>query len=118
MAIVRFARQDRQGKDGLHTRRIGDAPAVCWVEPVFIEWELTRQSWSDRHPFTEHVYVLEGRLFVESGGQVVECGPGDLALVTAHSTGRYWAPDHARMLSVYGPNPNGLESIHYGLDPL
>jgi hypothetical protein len=118
MTVIRFPREETQDHAGLKTRRIGAVPLEGWAEPVFIEWELTGQSWTDRHPFTEYVYVLEGCLFVESDDSVVECGPGDLAQVTPHSTGRYWAPTYARMLSVYGPNRDGIESVFPGLEML
>ena len=55
-------------------------------------------------------YVLEGRLFVACDGETVEAVTGDVVRVPAGSVGRYWAPEYARMVAVYGPNPHGLES--------
>lgn len=78
-----------------------------WTQPVIIEWELTAESWTDRHAHDEYAYVLEGVLFVECDGVTVEAGPGDLVRIPAGSISRYWAPVHARMLGVYAPNPKG-----------
>lgn len=75
--------------------------------PVVSEWELVGAGWEDRHPHTELNVVLEGVLHVESGGVEVVLGPGDSVEVPAGATGRYWAPERARMLAVYGPNPQG-----------
>ncbi|WP_227007921.1 hypothetical protein [Pseudarthrobacter sp. AB1] len=36
--------------------------------------------------------------------------PGDSARVNPGRAGRYWAPVYARMVTIYGPNPEGLES--------
>ena len=30
--------------------------------------------------------------------------------VPAGCTGRYWAPEYARMLAVYGPNPDAVDT--------
>jgi quercetin dioxygenase-like cupin family protein len=95
---------------------MGFSPTGGWVEPIFTEWELTAQSWSDQHPHAEYVFVLEGQLFIESDGTTVECLPGDFVQVPADAVGRYWAPEYARMISVYGPNPEGRESRFFGLD--
>ena len=89
-----------------------------WTEPRFSEWQLTGESWSDQHPHDEYVYVLEGRLFVEAGGETVEALPGDLVRVPAGSIGRYWAPRHARMLGIYGPNPLNGETRRLGFAKL
>ena len=102
-------------RGGLMTRRIGSEPTESWTEPRFFEWELRGQSWSDEHPHSEFVYVLAGHLQVEAAGVTVECGPGDLVEVPAGSIGIYRAPDHARMLSIYGPNPDGRETRLHGL---
>lgn len=75
-----------------------------------MEWELRGESWTDEHPHDEFNYVLEGHLFVACDGETVEAVTGDVVRVPAGSVGRYWAPEHARMLAVYGPNPQGLES--------
>ena len=42
-----------------------------WSEPAMFEWELTAESWTDEHPHTEYNFVIDGRLFVESGGVTV-----------------------------------------------
>ena len=38
--------------------------------------------------------------------------------VPAHATGRYAAPERARMLAVYGPNPDAAPSRIGGLSTL
>jgi ethanolamine utilization protein EutQ (cupin superfamily) len=38
----------------------------------------------------------------------VTAGPGDVVRVPAGHPAYYYAPVHARMLYVYGPNPQGL----------
>ena len=68
------------------------------------EWELIAESWTDEHPHSEYNYVLEGQLFVESGGVTVEAHAGDLVQVPAGAVGRYWAPTYARLLAIYGPS--------------
>ncbi len=75
-----------------------------------MEWELRGESWTDEHPHDEFNYVLEGHLFVACHGETVEATTGDVVRVPAGSVGRYWAPEYARMVAVYGPNPQGLES--------
>ncbi|WP_326591041.1 cupin domain-containing protein [Streptomyces brevispora] len=74
------------------------------------EWSLTGAGWSDRHPHDELNYVIEGELHIESGGTTVVLRPGDAALVAKGETGRYWAPEYARMFAVYGSNPEGETS--------
>jgi mannose-6-phosphate isomerase-like protein (cupin superfamily) len=75
-----------------------------WTEPALFEWELSAESWTDLHPHSEYNFVLEGQLFIESGGTTVELNAGDAAHVPAGVVGRYWAPKYARMFSVYGPS--------------
>jgi hypothetical protein len=82
-----------------------------------MEWELTAEEWVDEHPHDEFNYVLEGTLLVTCDGETVEVPQGSIVRVPAGSTGRYWAPDHARMLAIYGPNPDGAPSIISGCDP-
>ena len=55
-----------------------------------------------------------GVLHVESGGQTIVAAVGDTVTVTAGSVGRYWAPDYARMLAIYAPNPAGRPSDAIG----
>ncbi|UUU19119.1 cupin domain-containing protein [Streptomyces sp. DSM 40750] len=83
----------------------GSRPGVA-----LIEWELRGESWTDEHPHDEFNYVLEGHLFVACDGETLEAVTGDVVRVPAGSVGRYWAPEYARMIAVYGPNPQGLES--------
>jgi ethanolamine utilization protein EutQ (cupin superfamily) len=51
--------------------------------------------------------VIEGQLFVESGGVTVEAQAGDVVRVPAGTVGRYWAPKYARLLAIYGPSSGG-----------
>jgi quercetin dioxygenase-like cupin family protein len=90
------------------------APGVP-QQVAIMEWELRGESWTDEHPHDEFNYVLEGRLFVECDGTTEEAGTGDVVQVPAGSVGRYWAPDHARMVAVYGPNPEALPTVAHGL---
>jgi ethanolamine utilization protein EutQ (cupin superfamily) len=83
-----------------------------------MEWELTAQEWVDEHPYDEFNYVLEGTLMVSCDGETVEVPAGSVVQVPAGSRGRYWAPEHARMLAVYGPNPNAEPSTIVGLRSL
>ncbi len=89
-----------------------------WSQIAMMEWELRGESWTDQHPHDEYNYLLAGRLFVEAGGVAVELGPGDVVRVPAGAVGRYWAPQHARMLAIYGPNPDGHASEALGLERL
>ncbi|KAA1380937.1 cupin domain-containing protein [Aeromicrobium fastidiosum] len=86
-----------------------------WVGVAMTEWELRAAEWTDQHPFDEYNFVLAGELHVESDGQVAVAAVGDTIRVRAGSTGRYWAPVYARMLSIYAPNPEGLDSQSMGL---
>jgi mannose-6-phosphate isomerase-like protein (cupin superfamily) len=86
-----------------------------WTSVAIMEWELSGQEWVDQHPHAEFNYVLEGTLFVEAGGETVEVPAGSVVEVRGGVRGRYWAPVHARMLAIYGPNPDGAPSIVIGL---
>ena len=86
----------------------------AWQLPVLGEWELTGADFTDQHPHDEFNVVLEGELHVEADGVLVVAGPGDMVRVVAGCRARYFAPVHARMLFVYGPNPDGAESIIVG----
>lgn len=58
---------------------------------------------------------------VTCDGETVEAVTGDAVRVPAGSIGRYWAPEYARMVAVYAPNPQGLESrvhAYTRLEPL
>lgn len=89
-----------------------------WSGVALMEWELTAQEWIDEHPHDEFNYVLEGTLMVSCDGETVEVAAGQVVRVPAGSRGRYWAPEHARMLAVYGPNPRGESSTIVGLRAL
>ncbi|MFF4258833.1 cupin domain-containing protein [Streptomyces sp. NPDC001663] len=93
----------------------GDGPRPG---PALMEWELRGESWTDEHPHDEFNYVLEGHLFVACDGETVEARAGDVVQVPAGAVGRYCAPEYARMLAVYGPNPEGLPSRTHGFTRL
>src|SRR5579862_1785126 len=101
---VKFPRTPLIGQDGPICRAILPTTREGWSEPVLSEWELRAESWTDEHPHTEYNYVIEGQVFVESGGVTVEARPGDLVRVPAGMVGRYWAPTYARLLAIYGPS--------------
>jgi quercetin dioxygenase-like cupin family protein len=92
------------------------APSTGWAQLAMGEWTLAESGWTDRHPFDELNYVLEGRLLVECDGEVLEAGPGETIQVFAGSAAHYHAAGHARMIYVYGPNPTGEPSEQLG-DP-
>ena len=54
--------------------------------------------------------MLAGTLVVECDGVTLEGGAGDTIRVPAGLPARYHAPEYARMLYVYGPNPEGRPS--------
>jgi len=78
-----------------------------WDQLAMGEWELRAAGFGDCHPHDEVTYVLAGRLEVDCGGERVVAGPGDVVRVPAHEPAYYYAPEFARMLYVYGPNPSG-----------
>ena len=78
-----------------------------WSEPALFEWELRAEAWTDEHPHSEYNFVIEGQLFVESGGVTVEAQAGDVVQVPAGAVGRYSAPRYARLLAIYGPRKGG-----------
>lgn len=98
-------------------RAIRPPVAGGWTEPALFEWELAGESWTDEHPHTEYNFVIEGKLFVESGGATVEAHAGDVVCVPAGAVGRYWAPEFARLLAIYGPS-NGAPSRRLGFEKL
>ena len=100
------------------SRRIIAPRRGGWSGVAIMEWELRAQQWIDTHPHDEINFVLEGTLVVECDGESVELSAGDSVLVPAGSTGCYRAPEYARMLAVYGPNPEGRPSAIEGLSPL
>ncbi|WP_231391805.1 cupin domain-containing protein [Arthrobacter sp. 35W] len=89
---------------------INALPVGAWDDFILSEWDLRACGWEDFHPHTETNFVLEGELHIQTEGKTVILKPGDSARVNPGRTGRYWAPDYARMVTIYGPNPHGLES--------
>jgi mannose-6-phosphate isomerase-like protein (cupin superfamily) len=104
---TKYSRTDLSGHDKPQCRAINPSGQELRSEPALFEWELTAESWTDQHPHSEYNFVLEGRLFVESGGVTVEAQTGDVVRVPAGAVGRYWAPTYARLLAVYGPSSGG-----------
>lgn len=95
---------------GMRTRWIAEAPGERWTGTVLSEWELERAGWADWHPHDETNIVVAGELHVETAGTEVVLGPGDSVRVPAGQRGKYWAPEFARMVGIYGPNPTGATS--------
>ena len=108
------ALESKPGMPGIRSRRMSHPSGDAWDDFVLSEWELTAAGWADRHPHTETNLVLDGELYVESGGVTVVAATGDTVTVPAGQVGRYWAPVHARMVAVYGPNPDGSETENLG----
>ncbi len=96
--------------DGLTSRPVVGGGTVAWDGVVLGEWALARAWLEDRHPHDEINYVLEGELVVTCGGAVHRLQAGDTVRVPGGSAARYEAPVYARMLFVYGPNPEGAPS--------
>ena len=101
---TKFPRGELQGRDEPRCRIIMAPVRGGWSEPALFEWELTAESWTDQHPHSEYNFVIEGQLFVESGGVTVEARAGDVVRVPPGAVGRYWAPKFARLLAIYGPS--------------
>ena len=106
-APIRIARTEFPADDQPRCRAITPRPQGGWSEPVLSEWELRAESWTDQHPHTEYTFVIEGHVFIESGGVTVEARAGDVVCVPAGAVGRYWAPAYARLLAIYGPSDGG-----------
>ena len=104
---TKYSRRESSGHDKPKCRVIIPPAPGGWSEPALFEWELTAESWTDEHPHSEYNFVIEGQLFVESGGITVEANAGDVVRVPAGSAGRYWAPKYARLLAIYGPSKGG-----------
>ena len=98
----------------MRSRWVLEPADEAWDGFALSEWELTAAGWADRHPHTETNIVVEGELHVESGGVTVIAATGDTVTVPAGQTGRYWAPSYARMMAIYGPNPDGEKSTDLG----
>src|SRR5262249_6814715 len=95
------------GMPRMRSRWVLEPDGEAWDGFALSEWELTAAGWSDRPPHSETNILLEGELHVSSGGVTVVASKGDTVTVEAGEVGRYWAPVHARMLAIYGPNPAG-----------
>ena len=79
-----------------------------WEQVVMGEWELLAgQGFGDCHPHDEVSYVLEGELEVDAAQVRVRARAGDVVRVPAGTPAYYFAPEYARMLYIYGPNPTG-----------
>ncbi len=89
-----------------------------WSDFLVAEWSLEGAAWEDFHPHPEYNYVLEGELHVTVDGETVILKTGDSATVPAGKLGRYEAPVFARMLGVYGSNPDGEESSQFKYEEL
>ena len=79
-----------------------------WVAPLHLH-----------HNDDEAWYVLEGRLCVKMGNNVVEAGPGSAVLVPRGMAHTYWNPDPApvRYLLVMPPRIHQLiQAIHATTD--
>jgi mannose-6-phosphate isomerase-like protein (cupin superfamily) len=104
---TKYSRTDWSGRDAPKCRVITPTEPGGRSEPALFEWELTAESWTDEHPHSEYNFVIEGQLFVESGGVTVEAQTGDVVRVPAGTVGKYWAPKYARLLAIYGPSEGG-----------
>src|SRR5580692_819521 len=104
---TKFSRTELGGDDKPKCRVILPPVRSGWSEPAMFEWELSAESWTDQHPHSEYNFVIEGQLFVESGGVTLEAQAGDVVRVPAGAVGRYWAPKYARLLAIYGPSEGG-----------
>ena len=113
-----------EGWPGIRSRWITPPPSAGgWTGGLLAEWELEGAGWADTHPHDEYAFVIAGELHVACAGVKHVLGPGDTICVPAGETGRYWAPKYARMLGVWGPNPDGETTEHgecfslEGMDP-
>ena len=87
--------------------RVGGSDRLSTADLVVGQWSLTAAAWTDRHQHEEINYVLEGELHVSCGGETRVVIAGEAVLVPAGARARYAAPEHARMLFVYGPSDDG-----------
>ena len=115
-----YPRTEFGERDAPKCRVIIPALPGGWSEPAFFEWELRAESWTDEHPHSEYNFVLEGEVFISSGGLTVTAKTGDVVRVPAGAVGRYWTPTYARLLAIYGPSSGGpsnnLEYSKLGTD--
>lgn len=114
---TKYSQTEWSGRDGTKCRVITPTEQGVRSEPALFEWELTAESWTDEHPYSEYNFVIEGQLFVEAGGVTVEAQAGDVVRVPAGAVGKYWAPTYARLLAIYGPS-NGGVSRNLGYEKL
>ncbi len=92
-------------------RQIIPATRAGWDQVAMGEWELSAGvGFGDCHPHDEVTYVIEGMLEVDCEGQRVQATPGDVVRVPAGKPAYYFAPEYARMLYIYGPNPDGASA--------
>ena len=116
MPPVVYAAGERSGPTRSH---VFIPPAAGgWPAVALTEWELVGEEWVDEHPFDEINYVLAGTLFVTCDDVTVEVTAGSVVRVPAGAIGTYRAPDRARMLAIYGPNPEGRPTRIGGLRAL
>lgn len=92
-------------------REIMPAAKAGWSGLALGEWELGGSGFGDCHPHDEINYVLEGALVVTCDGERVKARAGDLVRVPAGRPAWYEAEPYARMLYIYGPNPDGRASV-------
>lgn len=78
-----------------------------WTQLAMGEWELVGSGFGDCHPHDEVTYVLAGELRVQTAQGSVVAAAGDVVRVPANEPAWYFAPEYARMLYIYGPNPSG-----------
>jgi len=114
---TKFSRTELTGHGEPKCRVIIPPVQGGWSEPVLFEWELTAESWTDQHPHSEDNFVIDGQVFVESGGVTVEARAGEVVRVPAGAVARYWAPTYARLLAIYGPS-KGEPSRYLGYERL
>jgi len=99
---------DGPAQRGMRGRWIIAPDPVGWDDFALSEWELTAAGFRDHHPHTEVNVVVEGELHVAANGVTVVARAGDTVVTPAGSVGSYWAPVHARMIAIYGRNPDAL----------
>ena len=117
-APTKFDRTDfDEDRSGPKCRAIIPPAKGGWAELAMFEWELRAEAWADEHPHSEYNFVIEGQLFVESGGVTVEARTGDVVRVPPGAAGRYWSPTYARLLAIYGPS-EGEPSRRLGYEKL
>src|SRR6266700_3772388 len=84
---TKYSRTNFSSNDKPKCRVIMPPVQGGWSEPALFEWVLTAESWTDQHPHSEYNFVIEGQLFVESGGVTIEAQAGDVVKVPAGAVG-------------------------------